>query len=900
MFVRSAVAYESGSCGYRTPNLRPSNWAAYLSTTRIEIRTFLWTLPFLAMVLLWAGLAGFELHNDITGGEYGAASYPASGMLFGTLYRPLTLFATILLIYASAEIVWRERTLRLSGILNATPVSNVVFVASKCTALAVLIAIITGTGLLTASGIQLARGWPVDPALMLAFAYFIAAPLLLFAFVSVAIQTLSPHKYLGMMIVLLVAVIGQFGPVMNWAHPLLRLGWVPGVMHSDMNGFGRATQFHAFVVYWSALVGLFLLLATALWRHGAEGFRLLRPILGIAPRSGRLSATAAVAVFIAGGAFIFYNTNVLNDYTTDGDVMAWRAAYEKAYKPFAEKPQPRIGAIQASVDLYPEQLELRVRGAYTLINETSRPVTEIVVAVRRDAASSSVTIPMARKRHDVRFNQHIFQLESPLAPGARTTVQFDVTYDKPGFESEESPDPMMVENGSYIMSFRSFPTIGYRSSYEIQSARERRRHGLPESTATESSREMLPHDEIKNTEWVQFDVTVSTAGDQTALAPGRLVRAWKQDGRNLFHYRGDNLIPNQFAIGSGRYAVRRETHRGVTIEVYYHPEHTQSIAPMMRAAAHSLRYYIDNFGPYPHPHLRLVEVPAQYRGFSGFAQPGVIFLGEIRGFLIDARRPDRVDLLYRRVSHEVAHQWWGHQLVAAPVAGSLMLTESLTKYSEAITLEKARGREQLRQLLTYELDLYLAGRTGQTGAEPPLAEARGQSYLYYRKGVIVMHGLQDLLGEPSVNTALRSLLRKHAGPNRNPTTAHLLEELHAVAPTAQHALIDEWITKVTLYDFKVESARSQRLPDGRYQVNLRITAAKQGGNDQPLPMREMIDIGVFSPDDNALHLAKHELHSGTQDISFIVDQEPLSAAVDPYICRIDRNRFDNSKRVVTR
>ena len=57
---------------------------------------------------------------------------------------------------------------------------------------------------------------------------------------------------------------------------------------------------------------------------------------------------------------------------------------------------------------------------------------------------------------------------------------------------------------------------------------------------------------------------------------------------------------------------------------------------MMRAASESLGYFIDNFGPYPHPHLRLVEVPAQYQSFSGFAQPGAIFLGENRGFLIDA------------------------------------------------------------------------------------------------------------------------------------------------------------------------------------------------------------------------------------------------------------------------
>jgi hypothetical protein len=105
------------------------------------------------------------------------------------------------------------------------------------------------------------------------------------------------------------------------------------------------------------------------------------------------------------------------------------------------------------------------------------------------------------------------------------------------------------------------------------------------------------------------------------------------------------------------------------------------------------------------------------------------------------------------------------------------------------------------------------------------------------------------------------------------------------------------MTDVVLYDFKLESADSRPLPNGRFEVKLRITASKQRANDTPLPMHERIDIGIFAADDKALHLAKHELHEGPQDITVIVDREPLSAAVDPYICRIDRNRFDNSRRV---
>jgi ABC-2 type transport system permease protein len=297
------------------------------------------------------------------------------------------------------------------------------------------------------------------------------------------------------------------------------------------------------------------------------------------------------------------------------------------------------------------------------------------------------------------------------------------------------------------------------------------------------------------------------------------------------------------------------------------------------------------------PRCGLAEVPAQLRNFSGYAEPGVVFLGENRGFLIDARAPNRLDLVYRRVAHEVAHQWWGYTLVPADAPGAALLTESLTKYSELLALEKAYGREPVRQSLTYELDLYLSGRTSEPGTEPPLLRVDDQSYLYYRKGALVLYALKDLIGENAVNGALRNLLHEKGGPHGRPTSADLLRHLHAVARPAQHALIDEWLNDVVFYDFSVDSARARPLANGKYEVTMRVTAAKHRANEQALPLRESIDIGLFSADDKTLYLKKHELHDGAQDITVVVDKEPLFATVDPYVCRIDRNRFDNSRRV---
>jgi hypothetical protein len=107
------------------------------------------------------------------------------------------------------------------------------------------------------------------------------------------------------------------------------------------------------------------------------------------------------------------------------------------------------------------------------------------------------------------------------------------------------------------------------------------------------------------------------------------------------------------------------------------------------------------------------------------------------------------------------------------------------------------------------------------------------------------------------------------------------------------------MNRVVLYDLRLEAANTRRLPDGRYEVTLRIAAAKDE-NGKPLPLRESIDVGLFAADETRLHLAKHPLHEGTQELKIIVDREPLIAAVDPYLCRIDRNRFDNSRRIDTK
>ena len=97
---------------------------------------------------------------------------------------------------------------------------------------------------------------------------------------------------------------------------------------------------------------------------------------------------------------------------------------------------------------------------------------------------------------------------------------------------------------------------------------------------------------------------------------------------------------------------------------------------------------------------------------------------------------------------------------------------------------------------------------------------------------------------------------------------------------------------ITLYDLRIDDARAKRRADGRWDVTLRVNAAKVRadgrGNETPIPMREAIEIGV---DD---HSEKRELLSGMNELSFVVEKRPAMATVDPWITRIDRSPRDNA------
>jgi aminopeptidase N len=370
-------------------------------------------------------------------------------------------------------------------------------------------------------------------------------------------------------------------------------------------------------------------------------------------------------------------------------------------------------------------------------------------------------------------------------------------------------------------------------------------------------------------------------------------------------------IPKFFSIQSGRYTVRRDRWQDVAIEVYHHPTHTYNVARMVDAAKKTLAWLTANVGPYQHRQVRIVEFPRYARLAGSF--PTTIPFSESIGFI--ARLPDEtaIDYPFMVTSHEVAHQWFGHQVVGADVQGSAILSESLAQYASFMVMQREYGAPVMRRFLRYELDRYLRGRGGELIDEQPLALVEDQPYIHYAKGSLVLYALQDAIGEARLNEALRRYVAAvRFQPPPFTVSRDLLAYVAEATPPEQRPLLDDLFERITLFDNRTTEATARALPDGRYEVTVKARVRKLRadgkGVETEIAPADAIDVGIFGAETGSgarrapkvLYLQKHRVTGPDVAVTTTVSERPLTAGIDPWHVLIDRTPSDNVRAVSVR
>lgn len=899
-------------------------WGPLAALTKFDVLSVVRSPAY--VVLLGIGFMNTVVGLWYAGDDNVSITHPVTRVMIKALIEAFTLIPLIIAAYYAGELVWRDRERRVNEIVDATPSADWAFVVPKIIAIAIVLFSMALISVLAALCVQAIRGyfnfelghyltWYVLPWLL---------NMVLYAVLAVFVQMLVPHKFGGLLITLLVLVAQLSLTKLGFEHNLYHFAGHSPVPLSDMNGQGEFARHAAwFRLYWSAFAAILAVLAYALWRRGASSplkGRLQRLPSRLKGPAGWMAGSAA-AVMVAVGGYIYYNTNVINEYRTFIDSTEWSAEYEKTVLPFESVTQPRIVDVILNVDIYPNEPKVVTRGHYVVENKTHGPLHEVHVSWPRqlelksflgpmvvgEVQMLSLEVPSAKlTREFPDLHYRIYTFDQPLAPGQRTEVRFETVREQRGFRNSNN-EMRVVANGTFIDNWLIAPLLGPNRFLLLADRTQRRKFGLPDEIRPpelEDESGRAHHYFRHDSDWINADVTVSSVADHVIVAPGHQIDTKVENGRRISHFRTEAPIQNFFSIQSARYAVKEDRWNDTSLAVYYHPAHDFNVDRMLTAMKASLEYYATHFSPYQFHQFRIVEFPA----YSNFAQafPGTIPYSEAAGFITDASHRDRVDFITYVTAHEAGHQWWAHQVIGADMQGQTVLSETLAQYSALMVMERMYGMEEIRMFLKSSLNGYLRGRATDLIGEVPLERVENQAHIRYQKGGMVMYLLKDLMGEEAVNRALRSLIEDYAfKPAPYPTSRDLIQRLRAEAKPEHQDLITDLFENITLYDLEVTGGRADQQADGKWSVAIEVEARKLYADDKGLeaeaPLNGEFDIGVFTAEPgkpgfkeaNVLYMQRHRLRNGKHTLTFVVDQEPKFIGLDPYNKYVDRNVDDN-------
>ncbi len=853
-----------------------------------------------------AGVAMGTMGISVSKSMFGTATWPVTWQVLETASRTFQPFLLITITFYAGELVWKERDAGLADIMDATRAPLWVTYGAKLGALLLVALALKTVALLSALLSQVLRGyfdieWSLYATQLFLLDFPHDALMCVLAFFA---QVLIHQKYLAYLVMVLYFVLQAALRLVGVEDALVRYGSEPTLRFSDMNRFGAiipALVWHR--VYWYGLAALLVAAGYLLTVRGRETRWKQRWAAAKARRTTAWNVAAALAlcVFVGAGAFIYYNTHLLNPYVTQKDRERQQARYEKEYASYAALPHPRITAVDVTFHIYPEAPRLEALGTYRLRNTSGVPISKVLLSLPDDVrvrglALAGVTKPTS---HDAELGTYVYELPRPLAPGAESAIVFDLEFGTRGFK-HGGPRTDIVGNGTFFNNL-NLPVLGYQRDSELTDDGDRKNHGLP-------SRERLPdRDDPKakdvnyirpDSDFIDFRATVSTAKDQFAVAPGYLEKEWTEGERRFFRYRMDQPILNFFSVLSARYEVLRDTWRDVKLEIYHHPTHTFALDRMMRGMKETLEYCSEQFGPYQHRQARILEFPR----YGAFAQafPNTIPYSEALGFIarVEDGRADDVDYPYYVTAHEIAHQWWAHQVVAARAQGATMTSETMAQYSALMVMKHRYGPKKMKRFLKFELDRYLSARAFESKKEVPLSRVEQQAYIHYQKGSLVMYALQDFIGEERVNRALRRYVEKvrFQGPPYT-GSSELLGFLREETPPEYQYLLDDLFENIILYDNRALSAQVRQNDQGTWDVTLKVMAMKyranETGEQTEVDFEDWMDVGALDERGEALVLEKRKVAKGESEITFTVPVRPFQVGIDPLNVLIDRTPGDN-------
>jgi ABC-type transport system involved in multi-copper enzyme maturation permease subunit len=857
-----------------------------------------------------AGIASFT-------GRFGSSKYPVTYYIVDQVRDGFSIFMIGFITFYTGVLVWSARDAKINEIQDATAIKTEMLFLSKLASIIISLIIVLTATILVGIIVQTANGYYrfeldvyIKSLLGLELLY-----LSFLAVLSMLFHYLINNRYISYFAFVIFITVNAF----IWGFfeidsNMLKFGKTPSFIYSDMNGFGPyAPTIIWFNIYWILFCVVLSFVIMAFYSRGKElQFNHRWTNAKLQFRKNKIALTISVIAFLLCSSFVYYNTQILNTYDSAKEIENKQVAYEKAYKKYENLVQPRFFKFNTIIDIMPEKRSMTMNIQAWAKNISASTIKEIHFSLPGLSDSTTITMSGAKlKLNDKQLNYRIYTLVKNLAPNDSIQINFDINCSTKGFENEVSKT-QLTQNGTFFRLDEVLPTIGYNDRNELADKNKRLKLKLPKRDRMPK----LDNNNIagrsnnyisKDADWVELTTTMSTSVDQTAIAPGSLIKTWQANGRKYFLYKLDKKSLNFFSFISAKYEIARKKWNGIDIEVYYDKQHSANVPNMLKSLQKSLEYYTANFGPYYHKQCRIIEFP-RYKGFAQ-AFPGTMPYSEGIGFILDLRKVTKedIDVVYKVVAHEMGHQYWGDQVTGANMQGSEMMSESFAQYSSMMVMEKEYGKDKMKKFLNYEMNDYLRGRSEELQEEQPLMKTEDQSYIHYNKGSVAMYYLKEMIGEKKVNQAMQNLITAYG--YKNPpyaTSIAAVNEFRKATPDSLKYIIKDLFETITLFNNRMLEAKYKKI-GSEYEITLKTTSEKFRsdalGKETLIPIADYIDIGVFAEPKNDNDLGKvliykrFKVNKKDNTYVFRTKELPFEAGIDPYNYLIDRVPEDNLKSV---
>lgn len=867
------------------------NLFAHIAKTRVLAECIaLWKISGISFysiikekTFLWVLVSGFGVIGLILTGAnlpHNIQLQPATWIMLAYPMFFFSLFIKILTVFYTAVVLNRNQTYKMHELIDSAPFSSLKMVIVNLGTLVRIQVLLMIILFIVMLGIQLYRGYEyIDISLYIVSLITIHLPdYIIFLIFSFFIQTILNSFYPGMFASLGFMFLFMQPEVLGIQSNLLRFNTPPlsyfYLNYSELSGFGRdLVPYYIYKFYWLLFSGILFFLTVSIYPR-----RLNRGIVRFSALWNQPIKRSVLFIFtaicIAFGGMIYFIKNEEQRIFNNDNGTAYSAFNTTIDVDSIIKysPAPRIMSKDITIDLYPQEQSLRAGGKYICVNKNLIPIEWIVL---RQSEQTDVNYYFSSNAQVCFRNSlgkySVFKLADPLQPGDTISFQFTLSHSPHGILDQHT---LVQSNGTYITS-EIFPTLGFRSDSPDFADPIKKHSGN--------------HYRADDADFISLSIKVSTLENQIALAPGSLVNNYTLNGRNYSHYIFPGQVTPEFAVLSGEYAIHTEVQENDTLQVYYHPDHHHNIAHTLKGLRVSRDFYSGLFGKPLHSVLRIVEFSRQNGNYAQAFNTLIAYSES--GFILDTDTdPDKsINLPFLGAAHEMAHLWWGTQVVPADAPGYKLITESISEYLAYKVYQKQFGKKAAQLILEKAMSDYMK-KSLEAENEKPLSLVYDVSdnFAAYQKGLIVFCILEDLLGESKLTDILSGFFDRYAvGRAQYPSAGDLIDYILQNSSSSLQAKIKNLFTTVWHHAISVNEVKS--LVNGsifQTVLQLEFKTLQKNELNQFLPENsfpDTVEIGLYAhaktiPPDTIIKVG---LHPGINKISLETVFRPERIVIDP-------------------